>query len=165
MSTPKNNITRSVRPASIFPSAQGLVDANTNYNQGDWLIIESNKIIVPDTEDDGDLCLGIATETVVAGKLKSPYSTDVDGSTAIADLPGPTHGVVAKMILKPSDSLSPGALVYMDPVTHSRGVAASGTKAVGVYQGVAAVTGGPSTAFTEVEVLIGHRFPGDTLAF
>lgn len=161
----KNTITRSVSKGSIFESAKAIHDATITYNQGDLLCFDSSAhlIKIPAVEGDGSTFLGVATESVTSGKLNSPYTTAVDAAAAISDVPGPAYGVIAKCRLKPSDTLNPGDLVYLYP-TDSRGVQASGTKAIGVYQG-ATVTGAPSTSYTEVEVLLGHRYPGDTLAF
>lgn len=167
MATPKNTITRSVSPGSIFESAKAVHSAALSYSQGDLLSFDASAhlVKVPTIEGDGSTFLGVAIETVSSGHLKGPFDgTEVALGSAINDLPGPKYGVVAKAFLKPSDTLNPGDLVYLDPVSGTRNVQASGTKAVGVYQG-AAVTGAPSTAPTEVEVLFGHRFPGDTLAF
>lgn len=155
-----NKIIRSVNPVSVFPSARSQTDATVTYLQGDLLCLLSGLIQKPSAEADGATFLGIASESITLGKLASPYSgTAVDSAQAITDIPGPVAGVVARVLLKSGDSLVAGGLVYLDPVTGSRNVQAAGTKAIGVYQG-AAVTAGAST---EVEVLLGHRFPGDTL--
>lgn len=160
----KNTITREVRPASIFESAVNVISSAVSFDQGDLLILSSNLLAKPAAESDGSTFLGVARVSITSGVVVSPYRNDVSASQAVADIPGPWYGVVAKCQLKASASLSPGGLVYLDPATGTRGVAASGTKAIGVYQGPS-VTGGPSTNLTEVEVLIGHRYPGDTLAF
>lgn len=161
-----NRITRSIRPGSVFESAQNVIDSTVSYNQGDLLVFDdtNNLVAKASAEADGATFLGIATETIVSGKLKRPVSTDVDASAAISDVPGPMFGVVAKLALKTGDSLSPGDLVYLYPTGGSYHIQASGTKAVGVYQG-SAVTGGPSDTPTLVEVHLGHRFPGDSLQF
>ena len=167
MATAKNKITRSVSPGSIFESAQAVLDSTISYNQGDLLSYDSSgkKILIPSAEGDGATFLGVARETVVNGQIKNPFTgTEVAVGSAIPDSPGPQYGVIAKAFLKPSDSLSPGDLVYLNPAAGTQHVQASGTKAVGVYQG-AAVTGGPTSALTEIEVLFGHRYPGDVLAF
>lgn len=163
----KNTITRTVRRGSVFESAKAVISSATNFQQGDLLVFDSSTHLLrkPTVETEGNLFAGVARETLVNGVMPAPYSTDVDSSRAIADVPGPDYGVVAKCHLKASDTLNPGDVVYLYPIGWTnRGVQASGTKAVGVYQG-AAVTGGPSSSPTEVEVLLGHRYPGDTLVF
>lgn len=166
MTAAKNTIIRSVSPGSVFPSARKVISSAVSYNQGDLLVFDAtNKLIkVPTAETEGNTFLGVATETIVSGKLQSPYTTAVDASQAISDVPGPEYGVVAQCTLKGGDSLTAGQLVYLRPEEGTRCIQSTGTKAIGVYQG-AAVTGGPSTSPTNVEIYIGHRYPGDTLSF
>jgi len=161
--TPKNRITRSVVPQSVFPDATALTDTTISYNQGDLLFLDTTahliKAVATESTDSATF-LGIATETVVLGKLKYPYSTDVDASSAASVLPGPQFGVVAKLILKTGDSLNPGDLVYAYPTVDAQHVAATGTYAIGAYQG-AAISG--AAAGTQVEVYLGCEFPAHIL--
>lgn len=160
----KNRIVRSEAPKSLFPSAKALITSTTSFNQGDLLVLDTtnHKIIVAAAETDGATILGIASVTVVNGKIQSPYNTDVVASQAIADIPGPVYGVVAKLVLKTGEALVAGGLVYLDPATAAYGVAASGTKAIGIYQGAAISS---ATAGQEIEVLVGARYAGDVLKF
>lgn len=163
--TPKNRITRSVSNGkSIFPDASAVHSSSTSYNQGDLLIFDdsANVVKVAAAESDGATFLGIAIQTVVNGKLKYPYSTDVDDSQGLSVLVGPQYDVVAKLILKTGDSVAPGDLMYLDPADSAQHVTVSGTKAIGVYQGP---TISSAASGTQVEVLLGTRFPGDALKF
>lgn len=164
MSTPKNNIVRSVSPKSVFPDAQSVISGAVSYNQGDLLVFDdsANLIALPSAESDGATFLGLATETLVSGVLARPYTTPVDASAAISAVPGPCYGVVAKLVLKTGSSLSPGDLVYLDPSTGAQAVQPTGTKAIGMYQGS---TISSSSAGQLVEVLLGCRHPGDVLKF
>ena len=161
----KNRIVRNVAPKSIFAAADA-VTGTGSYEQGDLLIFDdsANVIRKPTTEAECATILGIAVESVVSGKLKGPYPglTDVDAAGAISSLPGPVYGVVAKLVLKTGDSLSPGDLVYGDPASGTANVQAAGTKAIGIYQGKAVSS---AAAGLEIEVLLGARHPGDTLRF
>lgn len=165
---PKNTITRTVSPGSIFESAQQVLNSSFNCNQGDLLCFDPTNalLIAPSGETAGVNFLGVARETLVNGAPRNPFAgTEAALSTAIPDSPGPQYGVIARCHLKPGDSLIPGSPVYLYPIAWTgRGVQAAGTKQIGVYQG-AAVTGAPSGSPTEIEVLIGHRYPNDTLAF
>lgn len=167
MTAAKNTIIRSVNPGSVFESAIKQINSTVSFNQGDILVWDdTNKVLkVPTAESEHSTFLGIARCTIVSGKLASPYSgTAVDAAAAISDIPGPLYGIVAQATLKGGDSLTAGQLVYGRPEEGTRCVQSTGTKAIGVYQGPA-VTGGPSTSPTVVEVLFGHRYPADTLSF
>ena len=159
-----NNIVRSESRKSIFPSAQSVVSAAVSFEQGDLLVFDdaANLLKVPTLEADGSTFLGVAVESVVLGKLKKPYSTDVDASSAITDVPGPVYGVIAKCVLKTGSTVAPGDLISLDPASGTRGVQALVTKGIGIYQG-AAIVG--SAAGLEIEVLLGSRHPGDVLQF
>jgi hypothetical protein len=158
----KNRIVRSVSEKSIFPSATHVVSAAVSYAQGDLLVFDdtANLLKLPAAEGEGSTFVGIATETVSLGKLKSPYTTDVDASVGISEIPGPSYGVVAKLVLKTGDALNPGDLVYLDPVSGTHHVQAAGTKAIGVYAGGIIAS---AVAGQEIEVLLGCRHPGDAL--
>lgn len=164
MSTPKNNIVRSVAPKSLFESALNVIDSTVSFNQGDLLRFDTStrKLALIGAEANASTFLGVARVTVVSGKLASPYSTSNDAATAIVDIPGPQYGVVASLTLKTGETLHAGALVYSDPSDGDQYVQASGTKAIGVYQGPG-VTG--SAAGLQVECLLGARYPDDALKF
>lgn len=168
--TPLNRIVRSVRPASIFESAKDLIGSSTSYNQGDLLVLDlvTHKIRPMQALDDFatiGMFLGIATETVVNGKLKQPYTTDVDASQAIADLPGPVYGVVAKMKLVAGQTINPGdqltGAVDVDAQTVT-GTLPVGTNPICIYQGPAIVA---AAAGTQIEVLLGQTVASGALSF
>lgn len=160
----KNTIVRSVAPKSIFESAKAVISSSVSFDQGDLLVYDAtNKVLKkPAAETEGATFLGVARASIVNGKLASPYNTDVVASQAIQDVPGPQYGVVAMCVLKAASTIAPGDSVYLDPGTGTRGVAVTGTKAIGTYQGPA-ITG--SAAGVEIPVLIGARYPLDTLKF
>ena len=158
----KNRIVRTVSEKSLFPSAKNVVDATVSHNQGDLLILSGGLLAAAASEADGEFMLGIAVETIVDGKLASPYVTDVDGSVAASEIPGPSYGVVAKLVLKTGDALAEGGLVYLNPAAGTHHVQAAGTKAIGVNQGPAIAS---AAAGQEIEVLIGCRAPDDILKF
>lgn len=160
----KNNLVRDVSTKSIFPSAQAVTNATVSYDQGDLLYFDTVNFLVkkPAAETDCVTFCGVALETVVNGKIKRPYTTDVDASQAISDLPGPAYGSVFKFIAKTGDAFNPGDVVYGDPVSGSRNVQAAGTKAIGIYQGPVIAS---AAAGQEIEVLVGTRFPADALKF
>jgi hypothetical protein len=161
MSVPKNRITREIAKNSLFASALKVISSAVSFNQGDLLVFDdtANLLKVPTLETEGNTFLGIAPVTVVSGKLKYPYVTDVDASAAIADVPGPVYGVVAKLILKTGDTFNPGDAVFLDPASGAQNVQAAGTKQIGVYMG-GTVT---ATAGQQGECLLGCRHPQDTL--
>lgn len=158
-----NRITRSVSPRSVFEAADFVTSTTADYNQGDLLIFDdtNNVIRKPTTEAECVTFLGIAIQSVVDGKVVSPYQgTAVDAAQGIASLPGPVYGVIAKLVAKTGDAFNPGDLVYGDPVSGAYHVQAAGTKAIGVYQGKVIAS---AAAGQEIEVLLGTRFPGDAL--
>ena len=110
----KNRIVRSVQKGTLFASAKKLVDSTSDWNQGDLLIFDdtNNVIRKAATEAEGATFLGIAEQSVVDGKLLAPYSTDVDASIAASEIPGPAHGVVAKLVLKTGAALNTHRHVY-----------------------------------------------------
>lgn len=137
--TPKNRITRSVAPYSLFESAKALISTAISFNQGDLLWLDTvNHLVKPVTADaDAATFLGIARVTISSGVLVSPYQgTAVDAAVAISDVPGPQAGVIAKMKLKAGDSFVPGGAVYASSVD-AQTVAATGTNAIGKFQGAA----------------------------
>lgn len=164
MSTPKNNITRSVSPKSIFPDAIHVLDATVDFNQGDLLVYDATNDLlkVPSAESEAETFLGVAIETIVDGKLKRPYTTDVDASAAISSVPGPVYGVVVQVTLHTGNAVDPGDSVYLDPSAGAQHVQVTGTKPIGVYQGAAIAS---ASAGQQIEVLLGCRYPNDTLSF
>lgn len=162
--TGKNTVTRSVAPKSLFESAINQISSACTWNQGDMLYFDTTaKILKPmDSEANGEFMCGIARQTIVSGKEVQPYTTLTNGAQAIADLAGPLYGVVAKLKLKSGDAFVAGQLVYAGPSdTDAQTVQTSGTKAVGLYQGAALTAASDSVG----EVLIGARYPADTLQF
>jgi len=160
----KNTIVISEARKSLFPSAQALISVAVSFNQGDLLVLDTGTglLKVPTLETEGSTFLGVATTTVIAGLLKRPYTTDVDASAAISDVPGPVYGVVASCVAKTGDAFAVGATVFLDPATGTRGVAATGTKVVGIYQGKNIAS---ATAGQEILVALGARYPTDTWKF
>lgn len=158
-----NKITRSIAPKSVFESARAVISSAVSYNQGDLLYLNTTThlLAVPAAETDGEFFLGIAQETIVSGKLASPYNTDVIASQAISDVAGPVYGVIAKLVSKTGDTWHAGDEAYLDPATGTRGVTSTGTKSIGIYQGptVTAIAG------QEIEVFLGTRYPSDVLSF
>lgn len=159
-----NRIVREVSPATIFPSALKVVDSTSDWNQGDLLVFNdtTKKIVKPSAEAEGATFLGIAIQTVTDGKLPVPYVTDVDASRAISEIPGPQYGVVAKLVLKTGAALNPGDFVYLNPAAGAYHVQEAGTKAIGIYAGPVIAS---AAAGQLIEVLLGHRHPGDSLQF
>lgn len=158
----KNRIVRSVSEKTIFPSAKSVVSSAVSFAQGDLLVFDdtANLLKLPAAEAEGATFVGIAIETIVDGKLASPYVTDVDAAQAASEIPGPSYGVVAKLVLKTGDALNPGDLVYLDPASGTYHVQAAGTKAIGIYAGPAIAS---AAAGQQIEVLLGCRHPGDVL--
>ena len=160
-----NTIVKSIAPKSVFDNASAVTSATEDFEQGDLLVFNdtTNVIVKPAAETEGETFLGIATQTVIDGKVESPYiGTAVDASQALAPISGPVYGVVAKLVAKTGITLAAGDLIYLDPATGARGVTNTGTKAIGIYQGAAVAT---TVAGQEIECLIGCRFGGDTLKF
>lgn len=164
MSTPTNRVTRvNGNEKSVFPDALNLLTPSLSFNQGDLLCYDSvaKALKLPSVEGDGATFLGIAPVTVVNGKLASPYpGTAVDAAQAITAVPGPKYGVVAKLVSKTGDAWHPGDAAYLDPGDGVEYVSSAGTKQIGVYQGPVVAS---AVAGQKVEVLLGHRFPNDTL--
>jgi len=161
----KNTLARKVGTKALFPDLSAVIDSTISFNQGDLLYFDGTANLVKKlaAEADAATFLGIAPITVVSGHVKDVYPTDVDGSVAVGvNLAGPEFGDVHKVLLKSADAILPGDAVYADPVSGTNFVSVAGTKIIGIYQGkgLTSATGG-----TEIEVLIGARFPTDTLKF
>ena len=157
-----NTITRAVAPKSAFESAKNVISSAVSFNQGDLLVLDTTTHLlkVAALEADGANFQGVAVVTVVSGKIASPYNTDVVASQSVQDVAGPVVGVVVKAILKTGEALNSGGLVYLDPATGTRGVAASGTKPVGVYQGAVISS---AAAGQEIEIYIGSALIGSAI--
>ena len=161
MSTPINNIVRSVAPKSIFESAKAVVTSAVTFNQGDLIAFDTVnyrlKAVTADT--DAPNFLGVARQTIVSGVVKSPYQgTAVDAAAAIDDITGPVYGVVASLILKTGDAFTPGCKVYLTADAQTVTVTDPGTHdPIGVYQGKNVAS---ATAGQKGEILVGSRFGG-----
>jgi hypothetical protein len=110
-----NRITREVRKGQVFPEIRDLVGTNT-FDQGDLLVLSAGAIRVAAVGDIStpDILLGISTQDVVSGKLKRPYTTDVDASGGASNISGPVYGVEADLVLKTGEAFNPGDIVYYD---------------------------------------------------
>lgn len=145
--TSRNNITRSVRPGSMFESALALISTAISWNQGDLLYLDTtNHLIKAMTSDaNGATVLGVARNTIVSGKLISPYQgTAVDSAQAISDVSGPQYGVIANLKLKSGDTFNPGDAVY-GTSTDAQTVSATGTNKIGYFQDAQIVATSGST--------------------
>jgi len=160
MSTAKNRIVLDQERKSLFPDGTSVITSAVSFNQGDLLVFDdtNNRLKVPAAEAEGSTFVGIAIVTVVSGKLKSPYVTDVDASAGASGLPGPVYAVVAKLIAKTADAFNPGDPVYLYPAGGAQYVSSTGTKQIGVYQGDVVAS---ATAGQEILVKLGCRHPGD----
>lgn len=156
----KNNIKFTQRQGSVFPEIDiSLIASDSTWDQGDLLILNASNFIKRGAaEADYSAALGIAAQSVVNGKVVSPYSTDSTSNQALVPLAGPIFGIVATMNLKSGDTFTKGQLVYANPGTLFNEVQAAGAKAVGVYQGPTVTAVASSTG----DVLIASRYPGDT---
>jgi len=162
----KNTIVREVGRKSIFESAINVISTAVSFNQGDLLVLNdtSNLIAIPAAETEGNTFLGVATVSILNGKLIGPFTGIPDAVTtsAVSDIPGPVYGVIAKCVAKTGIALNPGDPIYLDPATGTRGVTNTGTKIIGIYQGPVVAS---AAAGSEIEVLIGARHNGDTLKY
>lgn len=154
----QNTIVRSVAPKSLFEGAKVLLDATVSYNQGDLIAVASGLLKAVTASTDAPNFLGVAKQTVVLGKVKSPYQgTDVDASQAIEEIAGPVYGVVARVKLKAADAFAVGCVVYLSSVDAQTVTSVNpGTSdPIGIYQGAAVAS---ATSGQVGEVLIGARF-------
>ena len=160
MSVAKSRVLKSVAPRRVFEDIKNQLSSAVSFNQGDLLVFKSGLVQKASSESDGSGFLGIAEVTVVSGNLQSPYQGLATTSREAANgIPGPVTGVIATLILKSGDALAVGANVYLDPSDGPEYVQAAGTKSIGVYQGAAITGDGTKT----VDVLLGSRYPNDTL--
>jgi hypothetical protein len=168
MSTAYNNIVRSVAPKSLFESALPVLSTAVTYNQGDLIAFDTTNHILKPVAASGDATnlLGVARQTVVSGKIASPYQgTAVDASQAIEDFAGPVYGIVASLVLTTGDTISSGQKVYLttsDPQTVTVTDTFGGGHNVGIYQGKA-ITSAPSGTF--IDVLVGASYSLGGLQF
>jgi len=72
--SPKNRITRSVSPKSVYESAINVIDATVSFNQGDILCLDSGLLKAVTADADGATVLGVAQSTILLGKVVGPYS-------------------------------------------------------------------------------------------
>lgn len=163
MSVSKNNIVVDVARKSLFYGASGIYGTLT-FNQGDLLCFSSTTHLLtqPTQESDMDTFAGVSVEQVVSGIKKSPFSDSNDASLAAGlDIAAPVYGVICSLILKSGDGAFPGSYAYGDPATGAQNVQASGTKPIGLFTSPAITGDGTLT----VNVLVGARYPNDTLKF
>jgi hypothetical protein len=149
----KNTITRSVAPKSVFESAIALIDNTISFDQGDLLYLDTTAHLIKKMSSDTQSanCLGVAIVSVASGVLVGPYQGLTDVTPAVSDVPGPLSGVIAKLLLKSGDVITPGAPVYYDSGTRGVTVTPStSTVKLAIYQG----KGLTAVAGTEIECLI-----------
>ena len=162
-----NALVRRVGTKSRFPDAQAVVSSDSNWMQGDLLGWDSSAKVIKTLfamTDTGANFLGIAQQSVTSGVINDPYQGLTDVTPAAGALAGPEYGDVNKLIGKSGDTFTPGCYVYPDytsSLTNEVTVTSGSQKAIGIYQGEQ-VTAGSSTY---IEVLVGCRFPNDTLEF
>jgi hypothetical protein len=159
----KNTVARKVATNFIAVDIKSMVASTTSFNQGDFLIGDTTNHIValPVGETDGATLMGVASCSVVNGKLASAISTDVDAAQALPAIPGPTFGDEYLVVVKSGVTINPLDPVYLDPATGTRGVTNTGTKIIGVWADKALVGDGVK----EGRAKIGARFNGDTLKY
>ena len=161
---PKNTLARTIAPKTLFPDIKAVVNSSSTWAEGDLLIFDvaTGLLKLPVAEADGAKLVGVSPIAVQNGKPPKVYITDVDASAAIPAQMGPVYGNAYRVILKGGDALVPGAMVYLDPASGAQNVQAAGTKAIGVYYGpaITAAAGG-----SVIEVVIGARYPTDSLVF
>jgi hypothetical protein len=169
----KSTVVRQIGEKQIFPDVKNLTTSAISYNQGQTLCFDSvtNLVRACTAQADSNNFLGIAALDVSSGKPLSPYQgTAVDASQAVPSMNGPLYGDTFLMTIKTGDSLTPGQDVYLYPsagyngVASSAGVAATGINPIGVYVGTQG-TVSSAAASTQVECLIGARFPNNILKF
>jgi hypothetical protein len=165
MSVGLDTVVKQVRTGQIFPDILNFVSSISNFNQGDVLIFDTSTNLIRGStaEADDTALLGIASQDIVNGIPRSPYQ---GLATTLSQQPqainGPTYGDVFAMILATGSTLTAGQQIYGSPSTGTRGVASSGTFAIGVYQGAAVSS---SAAGLVVNCLIGSRYPNNVLKF
>lgn len=166
----KNTEVKIIAPKQIFPDVRGITSTASDWSQGDILIFDTvNTIVRAATgEAEGQYVLGIAQQDVTDGIPNGPYGTLVNQSNVGAmAVNGPVYGNTYNMVIKTGETIAPGAYVYAYPTGGASYVAATAaataTQPVGVYVGHVTVTS--AAAGTQIECLIGARYPNNTLKF
>jgi len=148
-----NFIVREIAPQAIFESILDLLDTADSFEQGDHLALVGGKVQNLTAVGDTATYLGISRVTVVSGKIKQPYTTDVDASQGVLSVAGPQYGVEALFEAKAADAFNPGDLVSVDGANLTRGVTitiASASAGIGFYNGpaIASAAAGQLIAIT-----------------
>ncbi len=168
MTTPINNIIRGgAQGKSIFASALPVLSSAVNYNQGDLLCFDgSNHVLIPAATGNFANLLGVAVNTVVNGRPKSPYQTDTDASEGASDMAGPLYSVVATFTLDTGSSLYPGDPVYLSNVgpQNVAGTDPGSADSIGIYTGTQGHLSS-SSAGQKIDVLVGARYGMSGLQF
>lgn len=159
-----NTVARRIARKTLIPDLQAVVDATSTWNQGDLLVFDvgTAKVILPAAETEGATFLGISPISIVDGNFPPIYRTDTEPPTGFPASAGPEYGDEHHVMLKGGDTLAPGGAVYLDPVSGPNFVQAAGTKQIGLYSGPAVTA---PAAGLDVVILIGARYPADTLSF
>lgn len=163
-----NTIVKSNQLKMLVDRIDHLVDSTTNFKKGDLLVFDNStsKVKAISSESESINLIGISQVEVVNGKTKSAYlGTSVDDAQGGVGIVGAAFGVVAKLKLKSGESLNPGDLVYSDPSIDAQTVKASGAtgaEPIGIYWGNAITS---TSNNTEIEVLIGARYPDNKIKF
>lgn len=160
----KNTTARKVATNMVIADIKNLIQSTTSFNEGDFLILDqtNHRVTKPVGETDGANLMGVASVTVVNGKMASAISTDVDSSVATPSIPGPTFGDEYNVTLKSGDTAHPGDDLYLDPGTGTNGVTVTaGTKKIGCWADAQLTGDGTKTGLAK----IGARATGDTLKF
>ena len=165
--TAYNNIIRGgAQGRSLFPSALPLLDSTVNYNQGDLICFDtSNNLLIPAATGNVANLLGVAVNTIVAGKPKSPYP-GVPVTEGASDLAGPLFSVVATFIAETGSTLAPGDLVYLSSVDaqHVADTDPGSNGSIGIYTGSQG-SFNSTAAGQKVDILVGARFGMSGLTF
>lgn len=148
-----NRIVKTVAQNSLFDDATSVIDSTVTFNQGDLLCLDTGLLRSVVALDDGTKFVGISRQSVVLGKLKSPYSTDVDASVAATHVAGPVFNVNAKLVAKTGDAFTTGCKVYLDGASGTYHVTSTAglNTAIGIYQGPAIAA---ASAGQEIEVYL-----------
>lgn len=155
--TAKNTIVRQVAPNAALADLTNFVSSACTWNQGDVLYFDlPTRLVKPVAADaDGATVLGVAVQTVVAGKPKAVYSgTAVDAAAAIETLAGPLFGVEIKVKLKSGDVFAPGDTVYATAVD-AQTVSSAGVNAIGRYVGPTVTAGASSEGVIRIGCAFG----------
>lgn len=139
-----NRVFRSNARKSFFENAKAAVSTAISWNQGDLLYLDTTAHLIKVVSATGTAAtfLGIADNTVSAGKLVGPYTglTPVTAAEAISSLVGPSFGVEALLKLKASDAFVTGGKVYLSDGSDSQTVSSvdpGDGKFIGFYQDAA----------------------------